>query len=291
MRRNPARTRPVKVFRSAALLLAALCAGACAPSLPPPPLSGKVAAGDHIRARMISESVGGVPGSTLRIAVLFELDPNWHLYAPYRNDTGLPVLLEPTGPEGVRFGPIGWPAPQRLVSEGAILDHVYGGRVAAVIPVDIPAGARPGTPIRIECRLEWLVCGRGCIPGDGLVDLEIPIVRPGVSPPPSADAGVINETLDRLPRPAREMAGASTETWGSADWSIRVPGARALAFFPGDGCVPLENPIAEAESNSDRLHLRLAPGSKATGRMTGTLEVTTLDGTDHYAIDSISPLQ
>ncbi len=246
--------------------------------------------GEHVRARLVSETDSARPGSTHRLAVLFETDPGWHLYAPYTNDTGLPILLEPRASSGVEVGPIAWPAPRRLVSEGSILDHVYEGETAVIVPVRIPADASPGSLIRLECRAEWLVCGTGCIPGEGTMTIGIPIVPASRPVKPSAHAGAIHRTLERLPRPWNELGGRAVLRPEEAGWRIEVPGALGLAFFPGEQCAKLADPITDAKSRSESLRLEFEPNGEGALRISGTLEVTTKDGVAFYALDSATEL-
>lgn len=280
---------PAGGTRLAAALAVALTAGACAPSVPNPPPGVNWTTGDHVRLRLIAESQEAAPGSTLRLAVLFELDEGWHLYAPYRNDTGLPVLLEPAGTDGIRFGTARWPAPHRLVSEGSILDHVYEDRVAAVFPAEVPADAPPGTAIRIDCRVEWLVCGTGCIPGEGSVSLEVVAIPPGRTARPSPDRVWIEAAEARTPRPVSGAAADLAVRWGAADWSIEVPFARELAFFPREECEPLLDPIADGAAAAPRLRVRLASDAAPGARILGTLQVGTANGTEFYEIESSKP--
>lgn len=66
---------------------------------------------DHLRVRMMADSLGLIPGRTHQIGVQFKIEPGWHVYAPLRNDSGLPILLTLTAPRGFRFDAPLWPAP------------------------------------------------------------------------------------------------------------------------------------------------------------------------------------
>ncbi len=243
------------------------------------------ASGDHVRVRMIADAEELIPGATHRIGVLFEMDPGWHLYGPTRNDSGLPVLLEPSASEGFSLGEPLWPTPHRLLSEGPVLDHVYEDRVTAILPLAVPPDARPGESVKLQCRASWLVCGTGCIPGEGVVEIILPIGRSGV-PRASSDARFIHAAEGRLPMP---LAPSASSDWGREDWTIRVPGAAALTFYPFETCAPLVDIIGDAVSKTDRLRLRLEPDGPADSRITGILEVATSNTPRFYSIDSHRP--
>ena len=48
-----------------------------------------------------------------------------------------------TLPAGYKAGEMLWPAPARHVSNGGLLDHVYEGRAMILLPVEVPADAKP----------------------------------------------------------------------------------------------------------------------------------------------------
>ena len=268
--------------------MAALWAGSCA-HLPLPTARAPVVSGDHLTARMISETAALVPGTMQRIGVCFSIQPGWHLYGPSRSDSGLPILLAPSAPEGFRFEPPLWPAPRRLISEGVILDHVYENELVVVLPLEVPRDVKAARTVTLRCRADWLVCHpeAGCVPGHGEVEMTLPIVSAGAAAPHSADSARIQAALERVPRPQALLASEVTRSDGA--WNVRVPGATALEFYPDTTCAPLMNPIADAASSGDRLALRLAAEAPDSARLAGILEVTNPRGSRFYQVDFPRP--
>jgi DsbC/DsbD-like thiol-disulfide interchange protein len=246
--------------------------------------------GDHLGVRLISDTQALIPGATQQIGVLFTPDPGWHLYGPSRNDSGLPILLRPSAPDGFTFHPALWPTPHRLVSEGGILDHVYPDEVTIILPLDVPASERPGETVTLSCHVEWLVCGTGCIPGQGELQINLPVAERGGKMRPSSDDAHIRAALSRIPAAQEKLASDATLSWNAEAWNVIVPGAISLVFYPDTSCAPLRDPIRDAMSTSDRLSLGLAPNASPGVHMAGILEVATPGGTRFYQIDSPRPV-
>ena len=277
----------ISELRVVSLLLTGLLAqGSCARALRE---RGAIVSADHVKVRMISGARRLTPGATQEIGVLFSLASGWHLYGRSRSDSGLPILLAPSAPEGFRFARPLWPAPRRLVSDGEILDHVYEHEVTILLPLEVPADAVPGRMVTLRCHADWLLCNTGCIPGQGDLEIELPIGRPGESPGASPDEAHLRAARSRLPAPQALLAYDVTSAWSREEWSIHVPGARKLEFYPDSSCAPLKDPIADGASSGESLRLRLAPDAPADAHVTGILAVKGSEREARfYQIDSAS---
>ena len=263
-----------------------LAVAACSASHP---AAGTTVTRDHISARLIAETRSLVPGTLSRIGLLFEIDPGWHLFGPMRNDSGLPLRVEPRAPEGFGFRSPLWPAPQRMISEGSVLDHVYRNRVTVILPLEVPVDARPGQTVTLSCRADWLVCGDACIPESAILEITLPIGVPADRSRPSTEAVLIRESLERIPNSIADAGNGVTQDWSDRTWSVRVADATGLAFYPDERCAPLEDPIRDAVSTNDRLRLRLAPDAGSEARIVGVLEITRPRGPNFLSIDSPRP--
>lgn len=280
-----------KLFKAAFLLAVAAAAAAISSCGRAPEISSRPLIGDHLRVRMISDSQALAPGKKQEIGVLFEVDPGWHLYAPSRNDSGLPILLELSAPRGFNVGAPRWPVPHRLISEGPLLDHVYEGETLVLFDLYVPADARPGGTVTLECRGEWLVCGTGCIPGEGSLTLTLPVSEAGAAAVASHESERIHAALGRQPVPADASTSDVAQTWSDGAWSVRVRGASALAFIPDPECAPLADLIADGASQTENLTVRIAPGAPEGARITGILAVADGEGSRSYRIDAAKRIE
>ncbi len=216
------------------------------------------------RPRLISEYSALVPGTTATIAVTFDIDAGWHTYWPGQNDTGLPIAFTLDLPAGFDAGEPRWPAPRRHVSEGGILDHVYGpGEATVLIPVRVPAGAPAGSSVRIGAEVEWLVCREACIPGWETVELTLPVLAAGGTPEPGPDRERISASRRRLPVPMPRKPRDVALRWKGGVLEIRaLRPVRAITFSPGEKSRPIRDLLRSGESRDGVLRLVPEGGTK-----------------------------
>ena len=99
------------MLRLAVLLatgLVGLCAAAQAPADPSP----------HSEAALVTDTASVRPGGTLDVALRLRLDAGWHAYWLNPGDSGLPVRVAWTLPEGAAAGPLRFPAPSLYTLAG-----------------------------------------------------------------------------------------------------------------------------------------------------------------------------
>ncbi len=228
----------------------------------------------HARARLLADPAAAVPGDTLILGVDFTVQPEWHLYWNGRNDTGFPIQVRPRLPEGFAAGALEWPAPERHLSAGNILDHVYTDSVTLLLPVAVPAGAAGRDSVTLAADLLWLACREACLPGSASVRLTLPVAadRASAPPPPPDAAARFAEARARLPRPLTPADGVAVGEENGAP-ALRADGASGLAFYPFTDSAPLAQPIAGATARGDRLALVPSPDAPPGSAFRGVLEV------------------
>ncbi len=147
---------------------------------------------------------GRAAGGPLRLGVLLDPPPGWHLYWRNPGESGLAPQLD-WQVDGARVGEIAWPAPSRfLEGDGAIETFGYGERVLLASRAELVAEV-PGTRLaRVDA--EVLVCERECLP------IRFSLARalsPGGDPASDAEERRLFEASARtLPRPAQELSVA-----------------------------------------------------------------------------------
>lgn len=139
------------------LLLGALLGGPLAQAAP-----------THIHASLLAEGPAR-PGQSVTMAVLMEPEPGWHGYWSNPGDAGLPLSLEWTLPSGARAGALQFPVPRTLMLQG-LMNHVYEQAYAVLVPVTVPADARPGASLPVSAKARWLACTEQiCVPEETLL--------------------------------------------------------------------------------------------------------------------------
>jgi DsbC/DsbD-like thiol-disulfide interchange protein/cytochrome c biogenesis protein CcdA len=159
----------------AALLLLLWVAPATAQLPAPVP-----AAGNHIAAELVAEAPAA-PGGELTLALLFTPEPGWHGYWSNPGDAGYGMELGWTLPDGWQAGEPQYPVPERLLISG-LMNHVYEGQYAVLVPVAVPAGARAlsGGIAPIEVKADWLACtDKICVPESATLTLRVQVAAEG----------------------------------------------------------------------------------------------------------------
>jgi thiol:disulfide interchange protein DsbD len=242
---------------------------------------------EHVRVRLVSETMAWAPGDTAWVGVHFAMSPGWHVYGEGRSDSGLPIAVETDAPEGFTILPLIWPAAERHVAEGGVVDQIYEESVTLLLPVLVPDNARTGEPSSIRSRVDWLVCGTGCIPGNAELSLTVPIRRGSKDPDPSAEP-LFAASRTRVPRPLPGPEAGVTQTISASAfrWAVRFEGAAALIFLPAADCSHLVDPLADPVSLSDRLEIRFTRDGEEPPVVRGVLEVAESGASAWYRVDT-----
>jgi len=115
-----------------------------------------------------------VPGEPFLVGVRLRMEPHWHTYWKYPGDAGIPTDIKWQVPEGWRVGDIQWPIPLRLEEPGDILIYGYHDEILLIQQVTPPKNLTNASA-NLSAKVSWLVCEKICIPGDGTVNLSLPI--------------------------------------------------------------------------------------------------------------------
>jgi len=217
------------------------------------------AAPEHARPRLLAEKSGVAPGSSIWVALTFDIDKGWHLYWDGQNDSGQPVKAEWTLPEGVTIDALQWPTPKRGVYPNDVIDYIYEHRVTALALVTVADTVKPDTKLKISAKLKWLVCEEQCIPGKGEVSLEIPVIATDASPADASHSKLFTEARKTIPRPAKDSEGVVTRSWKGNTLVLSVVGASGLVFYPDSKCAPLSDAISQGESKRGDMTIDFDP--------------------------------
>ena len=143
------------------------------------------AAANHIHAELVPMA-SVAPGETATIAIHMTPEKGWHGYWKNPGDAGVGMTLEWSLPAGANAGEPQYPVPQTLVIQG-LMNHVYEHDYAVLVPVAMPADARPGSRVPIRVNAQWLACTNEiCVPESANLATEIAVRAPvpGQTPPP-----------------------------------------------------------------------------------------------------------
>ena len=183
----------------------------------------------HLKVDLVAETTAAVPGSTVWVAVVQDIDHGWHTYWRNPGDAGEPTKLVWTVPAGWKAGDIVWPAPKRLPL-GPIMNYGYEDKVLLPVPIQVPATARVGQSVSLKAAVALLICADVCVPADAVVTLTLPVAAGA----PAADpvwGPAIARTLADAPKPQGLTAAFAA---APAALKIAVAGAPLAGVRGGD---------------------------------------------------------
>ena len=215
---------------AAAALGAAAAVGAQTPLDPsrPRPALKRAEALVSVRTILDTEPVG--PGETFHLAVVFDVEPKWHIYWKNPGAGALPLVVTVTAPEGFHVAEPLWTRPRVFHTAGG---EEYGYETQAVLFVPITApDSLSLEPVEIHCRIRWAVCKDVCLLGDVKRTVVVKTARRPAEPPRRLPP-VLRKHLKRLPRPLTKIAGGSV-TFRDGVLSLSGPagGTTVVKFLP-----------------------------------------------------------
>nr|WP_246408485.1 protein-disulfide reductase DsbD domain-containing protein [Parvularcula dongshanensis] len=177
---------------------------------------------------MIAARQGGAPGETIDLAVYQRLDPGWHVYWQNPGDSGLPLSLDWSLPDGFEASEPLYPLPHRL-SLGTLVNYGHEDEAVFVVPLSLAEDAEPGRTVPLSVEASWLICSDICIPESATLTLDLPITD-APAPPERRYGGLIEEAR-AVHRPAGSIAARYADD-GTGPVLILPPDLEAPEFFP-----------------------------------------------------------
>jgi DsbC/DsbD-like thiol-disulfide interchange protein len=157
------------------------------------PLNAQGVPDDIISVELVpgwqTASGGHVAGLRLTLA------PGWHTYWRAPGEAGIPPRFDWSGSENFASATILWPIP-KVFDQGGIRTLIYKDSVT--LPVEI-APVSPGTPVRLQGRIDLGVCEAVCVPVT--VNVAGELDGPG-GPDPAIEAALANQPSARGPEAA-----------------------------------------------------------------------------------------
>lgn len=128
--------------------------------------------GNNIRAALVAD---GPPqaGKPWTLAIRFTpKTPEWHGYWKNPGDAGVGMILKWQLPDGWTAAEPIYPVPKTLKISG-LMNHVFEGEHAVLVPIAIPAGAATANAPPIVLQVDYLACtDRICVPERARLTLD-----------------------------------------------------------------------------------------------------------------------
>jgi thiol:disulfide interchange protein DsbD len=153
----------------------------------------------QVRAELLAHAPDGAdPGKTVWVGLQITHQPDWHTYWKNPGDSGLPITVQWTLPDGVTAGDIAWPLPKKIPI-GNLANYGFDGTVLLPVPLTISSAFKPAlanSAINVKLKANWLVCRKECIPEEGEFALQIP-----VKGSTAVNSAAFNSAFAAQPRP------------------------------------------------------------------------------------------
>ncbi len=216
---------------------------------------------DLIKTKLVADVTSVVQGNTFTLGVLFEMKPEWHIYWHNPGESGLATSVTFNLPEGIKAGPILYPAPDRFIQPGDILGYGYHGSVLLGAKVTA-AKSLSGKSVPIRAKVRWLSCKDVCIPGSADLEWSLPL---SVATAP-ANAAVFADWEESLPVEAFSagvqisFSGSLPQDGSAGEFTVRLDfrnPPEKLEWFPyAVSALRITDEVTKVEGNSAEIRFK-----------------------------------
>lgn len=248
-----------------------------------------------VEARVVVEQTSILPGKTFTAGVILRMDPGWHVYWKNPGDSGLPTRVAWDAPPGFAAGPIQWPLPERIETQG-LVTYGYSGQVLLLSAITPPAGLPAGRAVTLGAKVEWLACRVECTPGSAALGISLPVMAS--EPLPDRQwADSFRATRALIPgsaATARISVQADAARVTLRAQGIDVPAGARVGFYPAAAGVINDSAPQSVELSDTGLALRMnrPPDAQTLSALEGVLAISGQGSARGYELNApVTPLQ
>lgn len=276
------------VFQALAALL--LVAVSVLLSDPARAASSNVVVTDHTELALRAAQTAVDRQETLSLGLHFRLKPGWKVYWRAPGPGGYPPRIDWAGSENVANAEMQWPAPERFNVLGF---ETLGYKNEAVYPIKLTV-QRPGEPVKLRAKVNYLTCDDICVPYEAVLKLDIGTGAPATS----AWAHLIDTWRARIPLPpelggievTRVVAqGPRAQPVITVTATSKIPFSRPDVYVEGPKPYEFGAPTVRLSVDRKTATLRIgagAPGDGAGGIAGKILTLTIVD--KNRAVETVS---
>jgi thiol:disulfide interchange protein len=190
----------------------------------------------HAHPTLIADTDAIIPGQSFKLGVLLKVDPQWHTYYKDPGEAGMPTRIEWTLPKGFTASELMWQKPHKF-NDAGIVTYGYKDQTLIGSLIQVPADIKPGTHLNFSAKISWLTCKEICLPGDGTVELTLP-VGSAAKPQHQADFAGLGftgpvSTIGDDAQFSGDILNADLKVQGSAEAQLPLWAYLGLAFVGG----------------------------------------------------------
>lgn len=177
--------------------------------LPPPAVPASALGRDAIdqgepvvEARLLIDAESIRPGDSVRVGVLLDFAPHWHMYWRSPGESGLPTSVD-WEVDGGTVGPPEWPAPGMFrEADGFLTTYGWDDQVLLMAPMTVAADQVQDGVLGVQ--VEGVVCKIRCIPAQFTLERPIP-VAPATRPADPKTRALFAAATAKVPRAPGEL--------------------------------------------------------------------------------------
>jgi thiol:disulfide interchange protein DsbD len=224
--------------------------------------------GNRLASVSLVADTSAVAGKPFTLGVRVKIEPKWHIYWANPGEAGEATRVDFTLPPGFTVGPLQYPTPRRIESEGPVISHGYEDEVLLLATVTPPATLKTGTLVAFAAHVAWMACDKTCLPGEGQASLTLPVAASA----DAANAALFEAWRAQLPASRHDvadvkMSGTVRPDGGqlvlSVDWKGQKPNNVAFFLPPIDNAAAAEPvPTGDGAKQSVTFDIRPFSGQK-----------------------------
>jgi len=132
--------------------------------------------GPNVKVALLADHDSVAAGGSVTLGLNFKIPNGWHIYWRFAGDSGLPPRVTWTLPQGAGVGQLRFPVPERHVDKAGLTTYILEGQPVLLADFTAPPTASPGTSLRVQGEVAWLVCKEACVMQQQTVSLDLPVV-------------------------------------------------------------------------------------------------------------------
>lgn len=176
------------------------------------------------------------PGQSFNLVLIFEIQPQWHIYWKNPGEGSPPPDVVVHVPEGFKVGKLRWPRPAEMASPFGT-EYVYEKQAALFVPITAPEKLDDGQ-VEIKADVRWAVCKNICLWGSAIQTLKLTTSsKRDLSARDIQIDPEIKKLSRRLPKPLKNIQGSikAKAFFSGSKLTITGPahGFDRVRFFPG----------------------------------------------------------
>jgi thiol:disulfide interchange protein DsbD len=238
---------------------------------------------ENVRAELLADVAAVKPGEPFWVGLRQTIRPKWHTYWKNPGDSGLPIEIHWTLPDGVTADPIVWPTPH-LFDVSGIINYGFQDEAMLLVRIVPPADFK-GSSLAITADTNWLVCEDVCIPEEAKLSLALPTAN-AATPATPATRALFDKARQNAPTespwPARYgVAKSGDPTLVVEARGLKTDTIRDVYFFPAEWGPVASMAKQTVSVGADGIRIALKRGDAKAAlpeRLAGTLVLTEKTG-------------